>query len=91
MDFELPPEQLRLKQEVREFANAAIKPSAEERSANQRWDDKLWRAIGAQKYPGVVIPAEFGGLGGGLATLCRTLYPVVRCRTLHVREQFPGG
>jgi alkylation response protein AidB-like acyl-CoA dehydrogenase len=64
MDFELTPEQLRLKQEARAFANAVIKPSAEERSANQRWDDALWRQIGAQKYPGVVIPAEFGGMGG---------------------------
>ena len=30
MDFELTPEQLRLKQQVREFANAAIKPGATE-------------------------------------------------------------
>ena len=64
MDFELTPEQLRLKNEVRQFANAAIKPSADERSLNQRWDNALWREIGAQKYPGVVIPAEYGGMGG---------------------------
>ena len=64
MDFELTPQQLRLKNEVRQFANAAIKPSADERSLNQRWDNALWRDIGAQKYPGVVIPTEYGGMGG---------------------------
>lgn len=64
MDFELTPEQLRLKNEVRQFANAVIKPSADERSLNQRWDNALWREIGAQKYPGVVIPTEYGGMGG---------------------------
>jgi hypothetical protein len=35
--------------------------------------------------------AEFCGLGGGLAALRRTLYRVVRCRTVQFREQFSGG
>jgi len=65
MDFELTPEQLRLKAEVREFARTEIAPSADERSLNQRWDAALWRRMGERKLPGVVIPQEYGGMGGG--------------------------
>ncbi len=65
MDFELTPEQLRLKAEVREFARTEIAPSADERSLNQRWDATLWRRMGEGKFPGVVIPQEYGGMGGG--------------------------
>ena len=43
------------------------------------------------QFPGASGAAEFCGLVGGLAALCRTLYRVVRCRTLQFREQFPGG
>jgi len=43
------------------------------------------------QFPGASGTAEFCGLVGGLAALCRTLHRVVRCRTLQFREQFPGG
>src|SRR5712671_6337143 len=43
------------------------------------------------QFPRASGAAEFGGLGGGLAPLCRTLYRVVWCRTLQFREQLPRG
>ena len=65
--YGLTPEQELLKQEARAFAESEIKPSAEARSRDQVWDGDLWRRIGARKWPGVVIPVEYGGLGGGAA------------------------
>src|SRR5260370_2743175 len=43
------------------------------------------------QFPRPSGAAEFCGLVGGLAAQCRTLYRVVRCRTLQYLEQFPVG
>ncbi|WP_345245649.1 acyl-CoA dehydrogenase family protein [Pigmentiphaga soli] len=58
-------EQRRLAQEVAEFAATRVRPGAEARSRDQVWDAGLWREFGARRWPGVVIPAAYGGLGGG--------------------------
>ena len=65
MSFGLTADQQRLKEEVRDFAETVIRPTADSRSRDQVWDVDLWRQLGARKWPGVVIPAEYGGLGGG--------------------------
>ena len=65
MDFELTEDQLRLREEVRGFAASVIRPSADRRSRDSIWDAALWRQIGERRWPGVVIPAEYGGMGGG--------------------------
>jgi L-fuconolactonase len=43
------------------------------------------------QFPRASGAAEFYGLVGGLAAQCRTLYRVVRCRTLQFLEQFTVG
>ena len=43
------------------------------------------------QFPRPSDAAEFCGLVGGLAALCRTLYRAVWCRPLQFREQFPRG
>lgn len=65
MSFELTKEQAALKSEVRQFADSVLRPTAEERSRNSVWDVSLWQQIGQRKWPGVVIPAEYGGMGAG--------------------------
>jgi butyryl-CoA dehydrogenase len=65
MSFELTKEQAALKAEVRQFADSVLRPTAEERSRNSVWDVSLWQQIGRRKWPGVVIPAEYGGMGAG--------------------------
>jgi hypothetical protein len=53
-------------------------------SATRRHAEPRRRA----QFPRASDAAEFCGLVGGLAALCRTLYRVVWCRTLQFREQF---
>lgn len=65
MDFELSPAQQRLQSDVREFANAVVEPSAEARSRTGTWDPQLWRDIGKARWPGVVLPVEYDGMGLG--------------------------
>lgn len=65
MDFGLNEGQLALQKAVREFALHSVAPSAEARSRESRWDGALWREFGARRWPGVVIPTEYGGMGGG--------------------------
>jgi alkylation response protein AidB-like acyl-CoA dehydrogenase len=65
MDFDLSPDQKRLQSEVREFANAVVEPSADERSRCGIWDPLLWRELGKARWPGVVMPLEYDGMGKG--------------------------
>lgn len=65
MDFDLSEQQRELQASVREFAATAVAPSAEERSESSRWDGDLWREFGRRRWPGVVIPTVYGGMGGG--------------------------
>lgn len=65
MNLDLSPEQQRLQEDVRAFAAEVVAPTAEERSRASRWDPELWREIGKRRWPGVVIPEEYGGMGGG--------------------------
>src|SRR5690606_9653573 len=36
-----------------------------ERSRESRWDAGLWSELGKRRWPGVMIPESYGGLGGG--------------------------
>lgn len=65
MDFSLNEGQRALQLAVREFAASTVAPSAEARSRESRWDGALWREFGKRRWPGVVIPEQYGGLGGG--------------------------
>jgi butyryl-CoA dehydrogenase len=65
MDMELSAGQRSLQSEVRAFADAVVAESADRRSEQAVWDSGLWRALGERRWPGVLIPVEFGGMGGG--------------------------
>ena len=65
MNFDLDDKQKALQKAVREFAADRVRPSAEARSRESRWDKDLWREFGERRWPGVVIPEAYGGLGGG--------------------------
>ncbi|MBK8738397.1 MAG: acyl-CoA dehydrogenase family protein [Betaproteobacteria bacterium] len=65
MDFSLNEGQRALQLAVREFAVSTVAPSAEARSRESRWDGALWREFGKRRWPGVVIPEQYGGLGRG--------------------------
>jgi butyryl-CoA dehydrogenase len=63
MDMELNPAQLALRAEVRAFAQDVVAPGAGRRSDNAEWDADLWRTIGERRWPGVMIPEQYGGMG----------------------------
>jgi len=63
--FDLDARQRELQAAVREFAATVVAPTAEERSRDSRWDSALWREFGKRRWPGVVIPETYGGMGGG--------------------------
>lgn len=63
--MDLTPAQAALRDEVRHFAETTIAASATSRSDTAVWDGALWREIGARRWPGVVIPERFGGMGAG--------------------------
>jgi acyl-CoA dehydrogenase len=65
LDFELNERQRGLRAAVRDFAARVVAPTAEARSRESRWDVGLWREFGALRWPGVVIPEAYGGMGGG--------------------------
>lgn len=65
MDLELSPAQQELQAAVRDFAATAVAETAQQRSDSSTWDNDLWRALGERRSPGVVIPRDYGGMGGG--------------------------
>jgi alkylation response protein AidB-like acyl-CoA dehydrogenase len=65
MDFSYSSTQEELRSAVRSFVEAKVEPSAEERSRASRWDPELWGSIGDQRWPGVIIPAQYEGMGQG--------------------------
>lgn len=65
MQMELNATQRALQAEVRAFAESIVAPSAGRRSEEAAWDGDLWRALGARRWPGVMIPTEHGGMGAG--------------------------
>lgn len=65
MDFDFTEKQQALQAEVRDFARNVIAKTVMERTREYRWDKDLWRELGRHKWPGVVVPTEYGGMGAG--------------------------
>jgi len=65
VDLQLNASQLALQAAVRDFAATVIAETAQQRSDSSIWDSDLWRTLGERRWPGVVIPRDYGGMGGG--------------------------
>lgn len=63
MNFDLTDEQTRLKQMVREFAEAEVAPGAAERDRASRFPSELIPKLARMKLLGIMIPKEYGGAG----------------------------
>ena len=66
MDFSFSTEQLQLQTEVRSFARDVVAKTVNDRWREGRWDKDLWSEIGRRKWPGVMAPTEYGGMGATL-------------------------
>ena len=58
---------------MREFSLDVIAPDAAQRSIESRFDPELVRAAGKLGVFGLLVPAELGGSGADLRTLCITI------------------
>ncbi|MCC7499993.1 MAG: acyl-CoA dehydrogenase family protein [Bryobacterales bacterium] len=65
MDFALSTEQVDLRRQVREFAEAEIRPHAAEWDEAQTFPLETIKQIGKMGYLGVLFPEELGGAGLG--------------------------
>ena len=65
MDFQLTDEQQLIRNMVREFAEAKIKPIASEIDKNHRFPEETVKGMGDLGIMGLSLPEEYGGSGGG--------------------------
>lgn len=63
MDFELNDEQRTVRDSVRKFAEARIKPAAHELDEKEEFSVELTRAMGELGVFGLIVPEEHGGQG----------------------------
>ena len=65
MDFQLTPEQIQLRNAVREFAESEIAPHVMEWDETQTFPLEVIRKLGKLGYMGSIFPEELGGAGCG--------------------------
>jgi alkylation response protein AidB-like acyl-CoA dehydrogenase len=65
MEFEFTPEQIQLRKQVREFAEAEIGPHVREWDEHSTFPVQLFKKMGELGYLGVVFPENLGGAGLG--------------------------
>lgn len=68
MDFLCSEEQEAFIKVVEKFARKEVAPGAEERDETGKWDDVLWKKIGAMGLCGLPISEEYGGGGADAVT-----------------------
>ncbi|HEX4821778.1 MAG TPA: acyl-CoA dehydrogenase family protein [Acidimicrobiales bacterium] len=76
--FELSDEQEALRHVVREFAEAEIAPHAEEWDRDHVFPVEVVRGMGELGLFGLPFPAEYGGSGADLTTLCVAIEELAR-------------
>ena len=64
MDFDISDEQRMLRETVREFALAEVKPVAEELDREKRFPYEIVTKLGELNLMGIPFPEEYGGAGG---------------------------
>ncbi|HEX9024174.1 MAG TPA: acyl-CoA dehydrogenase family protein [Geobacteraceae bacterium] len=67
MDFALTPEQERLRQRARDFAEKELKPGAAGRDANGEFPGRAVAMMGELGFMGLPFPTEYGGGASGFA------------------------
>ena len=63
MNFDLTEEQSRIRDSVREFAQAEIAPGVAERESQGRFPREIVRRLGEMGILGMMVPEEYGGSG----------------------------
>lgn len=72
------PEQQRLAEEVREFADTVIAPASYEYDRQRRIPYEIIAQMGERGYFALPFPKEYGGRGGGTVDLCIAIEQISR-------------
>lgn len=69
MQFGFTESQRALRNEVREFAQTEIRPTAIELDQNEEYPTEILAALGDRRFTGLTLPEEYGGRDEGLVEL----------------------
>ncbi len=78
MDFELSDVQKDIRDTVRKFAEAKIKPRAQELDEKEEFSADLTRQMGELGVFGLIVPEEFGGAGLDYTSYCIAVEELAR-------------
>ncbi|MCR4295676.1 MAG: acyl-CoA dehydrogenase family protein, partial [Elusimicrobia bacterium] len=78
MDFELSDAQKDIRDTVRKFAEAKIKPLAHDLDEKEEFSVELTRQLGALGVFGLIVPEEFGGSGLDYTSYCIAVEELAR-------------
>src|SRR5215210_4979745 len=78
MQFDLTEEQQQVRQMVREFAEAEIKPHVMEWDEAQHFPRELFTKMGELGLTGVIFPEEYGGAGMGYVEYVTVIEEIAR-------------
>lgn len=73
LSFAFNEEQVAFRKAVVEFAERVVRPGADERDREARFDREVWNAVGEFGLVGLPIPEEYGGQGADIITTCLAL------------------
>ncbi len=73
LDFDFTDEQIAFRESVTTFASDVVRPGADERDRDGRWDPDVWKKVAAFGLTGLPIPEEYGGQGADIITTCLAL------------------
>ncbi len=78
MDFDLSPEQEAFRRVVRDFAEAVVRPRAEEMDERAELPMDIVKQMGELGLFGLPFPEEYGGQGSDFLTLCLAIEELAR-------------
>ena len=78
MDFSLPEELQLLRESARKFAEEHIAPHAQDWDREEYYPDEMIKKLGDQGFMGILVPEEYGGVGGGVMAFAVILEELAR-------------
>ena len=79
MIFKLNEEQLANQEKYRAFAEAKVRPLAEEMDENEKLDEGLLDALKKEGFLGIPFSKEYGGVGGTYMDYCLAVEELSKC------------
>jgi alkylation response protein AidB-like acyl-CoA dehydrogenase len=78
MDLSLTEEQQMIRQTAREFADKELLPTAAYFDEQQKFPYEIWKKLGQLGFMGLLVPAEYGGVGADTISYVLALEEIAR-------------